>query len=75
MFVSRVVVTLRIPSLEKKSYEKEHYQQTFGCAMGSPVSATIANLVMEYIEESAIATATHPPRWVVQIRGRQPCVS
>ena len=31
--------------------------------MGSPVSATIANLVMEYIEESAIATATHPPRW------------
>ena len=31
--------------------------------MASPVSATIANLVMEYIEESAIATATHPPRW------------
>ena len=45
------------------TYEQENYQQTFGCATGSPVSATIANLVMEYIEESAIATATHPPRW------------
>ena len=31
--------------------------------MGSPVSATIANLAMEYIEERAISTATHPPRW------------
>ena len=45
------------------TYEQEHYQQTFGCAMGSPVSATIANLVMEYIEERAISTAAHPPRW------------
>ena len=44
------------------TYEQEHYQQTFGCAMGSLVSATIANLVMEYIER-AISTATHPPRW------------
>ena len=44
------------------TYEQEHYQQTFGC-LGSPVSATIANLVMEYIEERAISTATHPPRW------------
>ena len=45
------------------TYEQEHYQQTFGCAMGSPMSATIANLVMEFIEERAISTATHPPRW------------
>ena len=45
------------------TYEMVHYQQTFGCAMGSPVSATTANLVMEHIKESAIATATHPPRW------------
>jgi len=42
------------------TYEQEHYQQTFGCAMGSPVSATIANLVMEYIEERALSTAIHP---------------
>ena len=27
------------------------------------MSATIANLVMEYIEERAISTAAHPPRW------------
>ena len=45
------------------TYEQEHYKQTFGCAMGSPVSATIANLVMENVEERAISTATHPPRW------------
>jgi len=51
------------------TYDQEHYQQTFGCAMGSPVSATIANLVMEYIEERAISTATHPPRWCYRERG------
>ena len=45
------------------TYKQEHYQQTFGCAMGSPVSATVANLVMEYVEESAITTAPHAPRW------------
>ena len=27
------------------------------------MSATIANLVTEYIEERAISTAAHPPRW------------
>ena len=41
------------------TYEKEPYHQTFGCAMGSPVSATIANLVMEFVEKRAISTATH----------------
>ena len=45
------------------TYEQEHYQQTFGRAMEFSVSATIANLVMEYIEERAISTAIHPPRW------------
>ena len=44
------------------TYEQEHYQQTFGCAMESPMSATIANLVVEYIEERAISTA-HPLEW------------
>ena len=45
------------------SYEQKHYQQTFGCAMGSPVSVTVANLVMEFVEERAISTAAHPPWW------------
>ena len=45
------------------TYEKEHYHQTLGCAMGSPVSAIIANLVMEFVDERAISTAAHPPRW------------
>ncbi|KAK3716724.1 hypothetical protein QZH41_000929 [Actinostola sp. cb2023] len=31
--------------------------------MGSPVSAILANLVMEHIEEIAIGSAPHPPKW------------
>ena len=50
------------------SYEQEHYQQTFGCAMGSPVSATMANLVMEYIETRAMSTTAHPPKWRYRLR-------
>ena len=40
-----------------------HYKQIFGCAMGSPISPVIADLVMDEIEETAIATAPHPPKW------------
>ena len=39
------------------------YQQTNGTAMGSPVSVTIANLVMEEVEERALTTAEAPPRF------------
>ncbi|KAL9951491.1 hypothetical protein ACROYT_G044160 [Oculina patagonica] len=31
--------------------------------MGSPVSAILANLVMEYVEEKALSSAPHPPKW------------
>ena len=31
--------------------------------MGSPVSAILANLVMEYIEEKALLSAPNPPKW------------
>ncbi len=43
------------------SYKGHFCQQTFGTAMGSPVSVTVANLVMEDIEERAIATYHTPP--------------
>lgn len=39
------------------------YKQIFGCPMGSPVSAILANLVMEHVEERALITAPHPPKW------------
>ena len=35
--------------------ENQFYQQIFGCAMGSPVSAIIANLVMQFIEEKDLS--------------------
>ena len=39
------------------------YKQIFGCPMGSPVSAILANLVMEQVEERALISAPHPPKW------------
>ena len=39
------------------------YKQIFGCPMGSPVSAILANLVVEHVEERALITAPHPPKW------------
>ena len=38
------------------SFRGEYYQQTFGTAMGSPVSVLVANLVMEDVEDRALAT-------------------
>ncbi|XP_068691539.1 uncharacterized protein [Montipora foliosa] len=43
-------------------YNNRTYKQIHGCAMGSPVSPIVANLCMEVIEESAISSATVPPR-------------
>ena len=34
-------------------FQGSHFQQIFGCPMGSPVSAILANLVMEHVEEKA----------------------
>ena len=40
------------------------YQQVHGTSMGSPVSITIANLVMEDIEQRALSTFRTPlPFW------------
>ena len=44
-------------------YDDDHYKQIFGCAMGSPISPVLADLVMEEIEATAISTFSHPPKW------------
>ena len=43
-------------------YNGPIYEQQEGAAMGSPVSAVIANLYMESFEEQAIATSPYNPR-------------
>ena len=42
-------------------YDDTYYQQVFGTAMGSPVSAVIANLVMENVEQRALASSPVKP--------------
>ena len=44
-------------------YDGDHYKQIFGCAMGSPISPVLADLVMEEIEETAISTFPYLPKW------------
>ena len=44
-------------------FDNVYYQQVFGCPMGSPVSALLANMVMEHIEEVALNTSINPPKW------------
>ena len=39
------------------------YLQIHGAAMGSPVSAIVCNLFMEYFEQKALSAYPHPPRW------------
>ena len=46
-------------------FEDKFYEQSEGAAMGSPLSPVIANLYMEYLEETALQTATlHPRLWL-----------
>ena len=45
-------------------YGGKHYKQLHGTAMGSPVSVVVAEIVMQKIEQTALATyATPPPFW------------
>ena len=43
-------------------YGGEFYEQREGAAMGSPVSAVVANLYMEFFEELALKSAPSKPR-------------
>ena len=42
-------------------YNGTCYQRVFGTAMGSPVSVVIANMVMEDVEQRALATSPVKP--------------
>ena len=42
------------------SSQDQFYEQVEGAAMGSPVSPTVANLYMEFLEQKALSTAPHP---------------
>ena len=57
------------------TFKGTHYQQVFGCPMGSPISAILANLVMEHIKERALTTAPHPPKWwYCYVDGSHACI-
>ena len=45
------------------SFQGQFFEQVEGAAMGSPVSPIVANLYMEYLEQKALNTAPHPPRF------------
>ena len=42
-------------------YDGTYYKHVFGPALGSPVSAVIANLVMEDVEQRALASSPVKP--------------
>ena len=44
-------------------FQGQFFEQIEGVAMGSPVSPKVANLYMEYVEQKALGTAPHPPRF------------
>ena len=48
-----------------------HYKQLHGTAMGSPVSVVVAEIVMQNIEEQALATYTRTvPLWLRYVTKR-----
>ena len=44
-------------------FRGKFYRRIFVVAMGSPISVTIANLVMENVEEGAMSTFLNPPKF------------
>ena len=45
------------------SFQDQFYEQVEGAGMGFPVSPIVANLYMEYLEQKALSTAPHTPRF------------
>ena len=50
-----------LPQNTYVSFQGQFYEQVEGVAVGFPVSPIVANLYMEYFEQKALSTATHPP--------------
>ena len=49
-------------------YNGKHYKQLHGTAMGSPVSVVIAEIVMQHVEERALATCRQTiPLWLLYV--------
>lgn len=44
------------------TYQGMHYQQVFGCAMESPGSIVVADIVIANIEEQALSTPAVTPQ-------------
>ena len=56
--------------------ENQFYLHIFGCTMGSPVSAFIPNLVVQFDEDKALLTAClcfHPKWWYRFVNDRHSC--
>ena len=52
------LLNLCLTSTAYFQYNGKHYKQLHGTAMGSPVSVVVAQIVMQNIEEQALATYT-----------------
>ncbi|XP_064482981.1 uncharacterized protein LOC135395821 [Ornithodoros turicata] len=62
--VEEVVILLRFCLNQTHfNFNGRTYHQIEGCPMGSPVSVTLANLVMEHIEETAMERFCHPVKF------------
>ena len=51
-----------MPEVNVLCYGGDFYEQQEGAAMGSPISAVVANLYMEFFEELALRSAPAKPR-------------
>ena len=61
MEVSDIILLLEFCFRNKYfSFQDQFYEQVEGAAMGSPVSPTVANLYMKYLEQKALSTAPTP---------------
>ncbi len=52
-----------LPRCHLSSFRGSFDRQIHGTAVGSPVSVTVANLVMEDVEQRALATFPNPPKF------------